>query len=49
VADAVASGAFAQEPAERRRAFRARFCPWEDGHAAERVVRRVWFGEELSP
>jgi CDP-glycerol glycerophosphotransferase len=30
---------------EARAAFRARFCSLEDGHAAERVVRRVWFGE----
>jgi CDP-glycerol glycerophosphotransferase len=28
-----------------RAAFRARFCSLDDGHAAERVVRRVWFGE----
>ncbi|MER5636888.1 bifunctional glycosyltransferase family 2 protein/CDP-glycerol:glycerophosphate glycerophosphotransferase [Kitasatospora sp. NPDC002227] len=25
-----------------RAAFRARFCPWDDGHAAERVVRQVF-------
>jgi CDP-glycerol glycerophosphotransferase len=25
-----------------RPAFRERFCALEDGHAAERVVRRVW-------
>jgi CDP-glycerol glycerophosphotransferase len=31
-------------PAERA-AFRARHCPWDDGRAAERVVRRVWLGE----
>jgi CDP-glycerol glycerophosphotransferase len=30
-----------------RAAFRARFCALEDGRAAERVVRRVWLGEEL--
>jgi CDP-glycerol glycerophosphotransferase len=30
---------------EARAAFRARFCPLDDGRAAERVVRRVWFGE----
>ncbi|MEV7934642.1 bifunctional glycosyltransferase family 2 protein/CDP-glycerol:glycerophosphate glycerophosphotransferase [Kitasatospora sp. NPDC088264] len=29
------------EPAARAR-FRARFCPWDDGGAAERVVRRVF-------
>jgi CDP-glycerol glycerophosphotransferase (TagB/SpsB family)/glycosyltransferase involved in cell wall biosynthesis len=28
-----------------RSAFRARFCPYDDGHAAERVVRRVVLGE----
>ncbi|WP_328732431.1 CDP-glycerol glycerophosphotransferase family protein [Streptomyces caniferus] len=32
-----------------RAAFRARFCPWDDGHAAERVVRRVFLGQEASP
>ncbi|WP_069173044.1 bifunctional glycosyltransferase/CDP-glycerol:glycerophosphate glycerophosphotransferase [Streptomyces griseus] len=31
--------------AQRRAAFRARFCPYDDGHAAERVVRRVFLGE----
>ncbi|CAM5586021.1 hypothetical protein SBADM41S_10172 [Streptomyces badius] len=28
-----------------RAAFRARFCPYDDGYAAERVVRRVFLGE----
>ncbi|MGC5342124.1 bifunctional glycosyltransferase/CDP-glycerol:glycerophosphate glycerophosphotransferase [Streptomyces sp. DT171] len=28
-----------------RSAFRARFCPYDDGRAAERVVRRVLLGE----
>jgi CRISPR system Cascade subunit CasB len=28
-----------------RSAFRDRFCPYDDGHAAERVVRRVVLGE----
>jgi CDP-glycerol glycerophosphotransferase len=32
---------------DARAAFRARFCSLEDGHAAERVVRRVWFGERM--
>ncbi|MFB6591248.1 bifunctional glycosyltransferase/CDP-glycerol:glycerophosphate glycerophosphotransferase [Streptomyces diastaticus] len=32
--------------AARRAAFRARFCPWDDGRAAERVVRHVFLGEE---
>lgn len=30
------------EPARRRARFRERFCPYDDGHAAERVVRRVF-------
>ncbi|WP_173095137.1 bifunctional glycosyltransferase/CDP-glycerol:glycerophosphate glycerophosphotransferase [Actinomadura verrucosospora] len=29
-----------------RAAFRARFCPWDDGHAAERAVRRIFLGED---
>jgi CDP-glycerol glycerophosphotransferase len=33
------------DSAQARAAFRARFCALEDGHAAERVVRRVWLGE----
>ncbi|KJK48192.1 bifunctional glycosyltransferase/CDP-glycerol:glycerophosphate glycerophosphotransferase [Streptomyces sp. NRRL F-4428] len=31
--------------AQLRAAFRARFCPYEDGHAAERVVRRVFLDQ----
>ncbi|WP_069887075.1 bifunctional glycosyltransferase/CDP-glycerol:glycerophosphate glycerophosphotransferase [Streptomyces luteocolor] len=31
---------------QRRAAFRERFCAFDDGHAAERVVRRVLLGEE---
>ncbi|MCZ9340807.1 CDP-glycerol glycerophosphotransferase family protein, partial [Streptomyces sp. TRM76130] len=31
--------------AELRSAFRERFCPWDDGHAAERAVRRIVLGE----
>ncbi|NBE53602.1 bifunctional glycosyltransferase/CDP-glycerol:glycerophosphate glycerophosphotransferase [Streptomyces boluensis] len=30
---------------ELRRAFRARFCPYDDGRAAERVVRRLFLTE----
>jgi CDP-glycerol glycerophosphotransferase len=30
------------EPERARAAFRARFCPWDDGGAAERVVREVF-------
>ncbi|MEU6539320.1 CDP-glycerol glycerophosphotransferase family protein [Streptomyces sp. NPDC047000] len=33
------------EPARLRAAFRARFCEFDDGRAAERVVRRVLLGE----
>jgi CRISPR system Cascade subunit CasB len=32
--------------AELRASFRARFCPYDDGHAAERIVRRVFLGED---
>ncbi|MFC9754500.1 CDP-glycerol glycerophosphotransferase family protein [Streptomyces sp. NPDC056921] len=28
-----------------RAAFRERFCPYDDGHAAERVVRRLFLGD----
>lgn len=38
-----------EEAAARRAAFRARFCQWDDGHAAERVVRRVFLGQEATP
>ncbi|MEK8172994.1 CDP-glycerol glycerophosphotransferase family protein [Streptomyces sp. M19] len=31
------------------RRFRARFCEFDDGHAAERVVRRVFLGERDLP
>ncbi|MGW2568189.1 bifunctional glycosyltransferase/CDP-glycerol:glycerophosphate glycerophosphotransferase [Streptomyces sp. NPDC001537] len=40
---AVASGA----ADEARAAFRRRFCAFDDGRAAERVVRRVFLGEKL--
>ncbi len=33
---------------QRRRAFRERFCPHDDGRAAERIVRRVCSGERLA-
>ncbi|MFF9686051.1 CDP-glycerol glycerophosphotransferase family protein [Streptomyces sp. NPDC014623] len=37
------SGAWrSPEAGELRAAFRRRFCPYDDGHAAERVVRRVF-------
>ncbi|MFE7788538.1 CDP-glycerol glycerophosphotransferase family protein [Streptomyces sp. NPDC057460] len=32
-----------------RAAFRARFCPYDDGRAAERVVRAVLLGDEGAP
>jgi CDP-glycerol glycerophosphotransferase len=32
----------APDTSELRAAFRKRFCPYDDGHAAERVVRRVF-------
>ncbi|MBD0841968.1 bifunctional glycosyltransferase family 2 protein/CDP-glycerol:glycerophosphate glycerophosphotransferase [Streptomyces sp. TRM68416] len=35
--------------AQLRTAFRARFCPYDDGRAAERVVRHVVFGEPGMP
>jgi CDP-glycerol glycerophosphotransferase len=38
-AEAVRAGDAA---AAERAAFRAEFCPWDDGGASERVVRRVW-------
>ncbi|MEZ0065139.1 CDP-glycerol glycerophosphotransferase [Streptacidiphilus sp. MAP12-20] len=34
------------EAAKLRAAFRAKFCPWDDGGAAERVVRRVFLGQK---
>jgi CDP-glycerol glycerophosphotransferase len=52
VVEALRSGAAAGAEARRdRAAFRARFCALEDGHAAERVVRRVWLGsgEPVAP
>ena len=42
---ALRSGAAEDAAAEAARAaFRARFCALDDGHAAERVVRRLWPG-----
>jgi CRISPR system Cascade subunit CasB len=35
--------------AQLRAAFRERFCPWDDGRAAERVVRRVVLGQSDLP
>ncbi|MFG7946650.1 bifunctional glycosyltransferase/CDP-glycerol:glycerophosphate glycerophosphotransferase [Streptomyces cacaoi] len=45
----LASGAHAApHTRELRAAFRERFCPWDDGRAAERVVRHVFLGEPVS-
>ncbi len=42
---ALTEALLAGDPApEARKAFRARFCPWDDGGAAERVVRRIFPG-----
>ncbi|MFC0004968.1 bifunctional glycosyltransferase/CDP-glycerol:glycerophosphate glycerophosphotransferase [Micromonospora siamensis] len=48
--DVFRSGAVtgAEATAARRR-FRERFCALEDGHAAERVVRRVFLDEPATP
>ncbi|MDQ0990889.1 bifunctional glycosyltransferase/CDP-glycerol:glycerophosphate glycerophosphotransferase [Streptomyces sp. V3I7] len=35
-----------EDAAARRAAFRRRFCEFDDGQAAERVVRRVFLGEQ---
>ncbi|PWI44173.1 bifunctional glycosyltransferase family 2 protein/CDP-glycerol:glycerophosphate glycerophosphotransferase [Streptomyces sp. ICBB 8177] len=44
------SGAWqGEEAAVRRAAFRRRFCQFDDGHAAERVVRHVFLGEPNVP
>ncbi|WP_428962423.1 bifunctional glycosyltransferase/CDP-glycerol:glycerophosphate glycerophosphotransferase [Micromonospora fluostatini] len=48
--DLFRSGAVRSPAAEAaRRRFRARFCALDDGHAAERVVRRVFLGERPHP
>lgn len=42
------SGAVTSAAAAKARAeFRSRFCAFDDGHAAERVVRRVFLGDRL--
>jgi CDP-glycerol glycerophosphotransferase len=44
--EAFLSGAFMEEDGRRTRSsFRAQFCSLDDGHAAERVIRRVWLDE----
>ena len=37
------------EAATLRAAFRERFCQYDDGHAAERVVRHFFLGQEAGP
>ncbi|AUH42735.1 bifunctional glycosyltransferase/CDP-glycerol:glycerophosphate glycerophosphotransferase [Streptomyces sp. CMB-StM0423] len=50
IADAFATGAHAAPAAAAQlAAFRRRFCPYDDGHAAERVVRHVFLGEAGRP
>jgi CDP-glycerol glycerophosphotransferase (TagB/SpsB family) len=45
--DALLSGRFRDpDAAARRREFRAFFGEFDDGHAAERVVRRVFLGRD---
>jgi CDP-glycerol glycerophosphotransferase len=45
--DTFRSGVYRSDPAGKARAeFRRRFCRFDDGHAAERVVRKVFRGEE---
>ncbi|MCX4994024.1 bifunctional glycosyltransferase/CDP-glycerol:glycerophosphate glycerophosphotransferase [Streptomyces longwoodensis] len=47
--DVFATGRWCDARSDRlRAAFRARFCPYDDGRAAERVVRRVVLGEPES-
>lgn len=44
--EALCGGAWDSGPAKvLRKAFRDRFCPYDDGRAAERVVRRFLLGE----
>jgi len=50
VAGALADGAYDGLPARAARtAFRERFCALNDGRAAERVVRKVFLGEDPEP
>ncbi|MFI0486308.1 CDP-glycerol glycerophosphotransferase family protein [Actinomadura sp. 9N215] len=43
----VSRAAWSDAAAKDRAEFRARFCPWDDGHAAERAVRRMFLGEKV--
>ncbi|WP_369386636.1 CDP-glycerol glycerophosphotransferase family protein [Streptomyces sp. CG1] len=49
LAEVFLSGEYAGPGAAKRLSgFRARFCPYDDGRAAERVVRRVFLGESAA-
>ncbi len=41
--------AWSSEAAKVRALFRRRFCEFDDGRAAERVVRRVFLGQQVDP
>ncbi|WP_308198667.1 bifunctional glycosyltransferase/CDP-glycerol:glycerophosphate glycerophosphotransferase [Actinomadura litoris] len=43
----VSRAAWSDTAQKARESFRARFCPWDDGHAAERAVRRMFLGEKV--
>ncbi|WP_231335235.1 bifunctional glycosyltransferase/CDP-glycerol:glycerophosphate glycerophosphotransferase [Actinomadura graeca] len=43
----VSRAAWSDTANKARENFRARFCPWDDGHAAERAVRRMFLGEKV--
>jgi CDP-glycerol glycerophosphotransferase (TagB/SpsB family) len=48
--DALRNGTFASpEAAKHRQLYREKFCEFDDGRAAERVVRRVFLGETDVP
>ena len=50
VVSALQTGRFASaEAAKHRQLFREKFCEFDDGRAAERVVRRVFLGETDLP
>jgi CDP-glycerol glycerophosphotransferase len=39
--------AWGDTAAKARADFRAKFCPWDDGNASERAVRKVFLGEDV--
>jgi CDP-glycerol glycerophosphotransferase len=48
--DLIRSGAYDTPETRRlRQTFRARFCMFDDGRAAERTVRRVFLDEQVTP